>query len=427
MLANMFREDGFLMKKVMPTFSSLGKSRFMQTINNGLFFAMPMIFVGVVFQVVGALANIFFPGNADLLAKLGLLQNMSYGLLGLFVCIGIARANAQLSKIVIDGPVLFAVTVYFILMKPTFGATDGSISFNFNYLGAQGMTLGMIAGFFSGEICALFEKKGWTIKIKNMPPFMTAWFTNMLAGILLVLAAWLLVFVGNVDVMASLNKLIAPLLLVSDTVWSMMAWGILCAVSFAFGIHPAAIGGIFFPLFLSAAAENAQMAGTGAAATFANGFHFASIGYVFALVNIGGACATLGLNIIMLFSKNNGIKQLGTAAIIPSIFTVNEPLIFGLPIVFNPFLALGALIVNGIINPLLAYLMFVSGLITAGTNPALIIFLPSPVIALLNNMGFMGFLGSLVIIAIDCLLWLPFLRMHEKRISMTEAASAKAA
>ena len=69
---------------------------------------MPMIFVGVVFQVIGALAVYIIPNNADLLAKISLLQNMSFGLLGLLFCIGIAKVNAQLNKIVVDGPVVFA-------------------------------------------------------------------------------------------------------------------------------------------------------------------------------------------------------------------------------------------------------------------------------------------------------------------------------
>lgn len=423
METGLFRESGFLMKKAMPAFVRLGKSRFSQTINQGLFFAMPMIFVGVAFQVIGALLTLAFPDAASLLGAWGILQNMSYGLLGLFICIGIARANAQLNKIVIDAPVLFAVTVYFILMKPAFGE-GGTIIINFGYLGAVGMTLGLIAGFLSGEICALFERRDWTIRIKSMPAFMTAWFSSMLAGVLLVALAWFVVYVANVDVMASLARLISPILVVSDTVWSMMIWGILGALSFSLGIHPAAVGGIFFPLFLTTAAENAALAGTGLAATYANGFHFATIGYVFALVNIGGACATLGLNIVMLFSKNSAVKRLGFAAIVPSLFTVNEPLIFGLPIVFNPVLALGAVLVNGIINPVLAYVFFIVGLVPAATNPALIIFLPSPVIALLNNMGFMGFLGSLVIIAVDVLAWIPFLRMHEKQVGLAGAVAA---
>ena len=428
MLNSLFQENGFLMKKVLPVFGKLGKSRFTQTINNGLFFAMPMIFVGVVFQVIGALAVYIIPNNADLLGKVSLLQNLTFGLLGLFFCIGIAKVNAQLNKIVVDGPVVFAVTLYILFMKPTFSAVDGVslINLNFNYLGAQGLTLALISGFLSAEICALFERKGWTIKLKDVPSFMKAWFNSMLAGVVLVIAVWLLVYIANVDVMALLAKIITPLLLVSDTLWSVMIWGILCAIGFSLGIHPAAIGGIFFPLFLTAAAENANLFASGAAPTAANGFYFSTIGYIFALINIGGACATLGLNIDMLFSKNQTIKKLGNAALIPSMLQVNEPLIFGLPIVFNPILALGALLVNGFLNPILAYVFFILGVVPAASNPALIIFLPSPIIALLNNMGFMGFLGSLVIIAADALIWLPFLKMHEKQIALVASGEIAA-
>ncbi len=420
MFDSMFKEDSFMMKKVLPFFNALGKSRFIQSINSGLFFAMPMIFVGVVLQIVGAISTVALGAYPAVQALIGSLQNWGFGLMGLFICIGVAKTNAQLNKIVVDGPIVFAVTIYFMLLKPVFGA-DGTISMNFSYLGTQGLTLALIAGFAGAEICALFERKGWTIKAKNLPQFMTSWFTNLLAGTLMIVLTWLIVYVWNIDVMVAIKKLIAPLLVVSDTLPSMMIWGMLCAIGFALGIHPAAVGGIFFPLFFQLSAENAAKFATGAAATAANGFHFATLGYVFALVNIGGACATLGLNILMLFSKNNGIKQLGRLAIVPSLITVNEPLVFGLPIVFNPLLALGAFLVNGIVNPVLAYVFFITGLIPAATNPALIIYLPSPVIALLNNMGFIGFIASVVIIIVDMLVWLPFFKIHEKQRNLEDA------
>ena len=58
MFKDMFKEGGFVMTRVLPFFNKLGKSRFIQSINSGLFFAMPMIFVGVVIQIVGAISSI---------------------------------------------------------------------------------------------------------------------------------------------------------------------------------------------------------------------------------------------------------------------------------------------------------------------------------------------------------------------------------
>ena len=417
-----FKEDGFVMKKVLPFFTKLGKSRFIQSINSGLFFAMPMIFVGVVIQIVSAISAVALGSYPNIQATIASMSNWGFGLMGLFICIGVAKTNAQLNKIVVDGPIVFALTIYFMLLKPTF-SDDGSISLTFNYLGAQGLTLALIAGFAGAEICALFERKGWTIKAKNLPQFMTSWFTNLLAGTVMIVITWLIVYVWDINVMTAIQNLIAPILVVSDTLPSMMIWGMLGAIGFALGVHPAAIGGIFFPLLFQLSAENAAMLASGLAPTAANGFHYATLGYVFALINIGGTCATLGLNILMLFSKNKGIKNLGKLAIVPSLITVNEPLVFGLPIVFNPLLALGALLVNGVVNPVLAYILYITGLIPAATNPALIIYFPSPMIALLNNMGIAGFLGSLFIIAVDILVWFPFFKIHERQRDMAEASA----
>lgn len=420
MFKKMFRDDGFMVKKALPFFSKIGEARFIQSINSGLFYAMPMTFVGVVLQIVGAISSAVLGNYPDVQALISILQDWGFGLMGLFICIGVAKTSAEMNKIVADGPIVFALTVYFILLKPVFG-DDGSISFSFDYLGSQGLTLALIAGFAGAEICALFERKGWVFKVKNLPEFMTPWLSNLLAGTFLVVLTWLIVYVWDIDVMVAIQNLISPILVVSDTLPSLMIWGLMSAISFAVGIHPAAVSGIFLPLLFQLSAENADLLASGLEPTAANGFHFATLGYVFALINTGGACATLGLNILMLFSKNQGIKNLGRLSIVPSLIKVNEPLIFGLPIVFNPLLALGALLVNGIVNPVLAYVFFMTGLIPAATNPALLIFFPGPVVALLNNMGIAGFLASLFIIAVDVLVWFPFFKIHEKQRCLADA------
>ena len=418
--------NSWLEEKLMPAANKFANLRFIRVVMRGFWFAMPMIFTGVVFQIVGNISMFFLRGsNPELLNTIMVLSNVSYGLMGLFFVIGIAIADAKYHKIDIAAPVTFALVMFFLLIKPEFQPTDNPMvtifSVDWNKFGAASMTLAILAGFISGEVVALFEKKGWGINIKGLPQFMEGWFRNMYAGIILLAGTWAIVYLLGFDINAAIASAMSVLLSFGDTLPGLMVVSALGAFMFTIGIHPLAILTVFMPLMMAGMAENTALYQAGVEPTLANGYHFVTFGTFLIFINVGGGGATLGLNFLMLFSKVKSIKELGRMAIVPSLLNINEPLIFGCPVVFNPPLAIGAILIQGILNPILAYIFLHTGLVPVPSGMMMIPFLPKPILALLLNTSIAGVVASLVVWGVDTVAWFPFYKFWEKETIKLEA------
>jgi len=422
----------WLQEKLAPAFNKFAGYRIIRVLMGGFWFAMPIIFVGVVFQIIGNIGSLTLQTNPILLTKLIVLQNMSFGLMGIFFVLGIANADAKANKIETTGPMIFALIMFFMLIKPEFVPSDNPMvtlfQVNFSSLGASSMFLAIIAGLLSGEVCALFEKRGWTLKTKGLPQFMQGWFKDFFSGILLLAGIWVLVYLLDIDISALISAGLGSIMQVGDTLWAAMFMGALAAFSFALGIHPIAVFSLLMPFLMATSAENANLYNAHVLPqTLANGYHFHTLGIYFLFMMIGGTGATGGLNLLMLFSKVKSVKQLGRMAIFPSILNINEPLIFGCPVVFNPPLAIGAILIEGVISPFFAFIVLKTGLMPAPSSVMLIPFLPTPVLALILNTGIIGAILALVAWGLNTLCWVPFFKIYEKQMIDKEVAEAKSA
>jgi PTS system cellobiose-specific IIC component len=189
---------------------------------------------------------------------------------------------------------------------------------------------------------------------------------------------------------------------------------------FTVGINGAVTFGLLFPLWFANIGENAGLVAQGLAPVHINTIHT-----LIAFVVLGGTGATLTLNLMMLGSKAKSIKALGRAAILPSLMNINEPLTFGLPIAFNPILAIPYILNGAIINPLLAYLALSSGLVTKPFVPALTPWLPVGLTAYLFTQDIKAVLLVAVELAINAVIWYPFFKAHERNTLQKEATSGE--
>ncbi len=407
-------------KKLAPKLNKFGNFRLVRTITAGFWFAMPMILVGVVFQILGNIGMAaFMQSNPELMNKILVLKDLSYGLMGIIFVIGIAQADAKENNIEATAPIIFGIITFFILLKPSFIATDNIMvklfQVDFNRFGASNMMLAIIAGLGAAEVCAFFDRRNWAPKLVGVPQFMQSWFSSFYSGIVLLGVSWIIVYLFDIDLVEVINSIFASLIGVNDTLLALIILGLLGAVAFSVGIHPLAVLGVTMPLMMKLAGDNAALYDAGVKPLISNGYHFNSIGTLLVFVMVGGTGATLGLNLLMLRSKVPVIKQLGKTAIVPSFLNINEPLIFGCPIVFNPPLALGMILIQGIINPVFAYIVTMTNLVPPASSMMVIPFIPTPFLALIMNMGVAGFIAALAVYVIDTIAWYPFFKVYEKQ------------
>ena len=143
-----------------------------------------------------------------------------------------------------------------------------------------------------------------------------------------------------------------------------------------------------------------------------------------AYVTIGGSGATLGMTLfIAFFAKSEQLKILGKAALGPALFNINEPIIFGMPVVYNPILAIPFMIAP-IASASIAFLAVDSGLVAK--NIAQMPW-PSPV----GIGAFVGTAGDIKagILAIICatvafLIWFPFIKVYDAKLVKEEQGAA---
>ncbi len=416
----------WIQTKLAPAMNKFASYRPVRSIMQGFWFAMPIIFVGVVFQIVGNIGLIALQNNPELLAKINVLKDLSYGLLGILFTIGITQANSKALKIDPGAPTIFALIMYFLMITPEFISTDNILvtlfQVNFGALGAQGMTIAIIVGLTASEVCSLFQHKGWTLKAKGLPQFMQNWFSDFFPGVFLIAVTWAIVYLADINIFDLIGKIFGPLLISADTLPALMILGVLASFMFFLGIHPATIYVFIIPFMLSGAAENVALFDAGVKPLISNGYHLATFGTYLTFMAVGGSGATLGLNFLMLKSKSKVVRRLGKTAIVPSLLNINEPIIFGCPVTFNPVLGIGSMLVQGIINPVIAYAVHITGLVPPGSSMSLVPFLPTPFIALLTNMGVIGAVVALLVWLVDTIAWYPFFKVYEKQILEKEPA-----
>lgn len=175
------------------------------------------------------------------------------------------------------------------------------------------------------------------------------------------------------------------------------------------GIHGANIIFAFVsPIALANMAENATGANFAVAGEFSNMFVIA-----------GGSGATLGLCLYLAFvAKSEQLKAIGRASVVPALFNINEPLIFGLPIIYNPALAVPFILapmVTATIYYLANTLHLVSPIIAQVPWPT-----PIGIGAFLGTADLRSALLALICAFVAFLVYLPFIRVYDQKLLKEE-------
>lgn len=176
---------------------------------------------------------------------------------------------------------------------------------------------------------------------------------------------------------------------------------------FFFGIHPSVLSPITSPISTQFLAENIAAVQAGGVAT-----HFFTPGPESAFGNFTGTGVTFGLVFWCLLSKSKAQKQVGRVALIPALFGINEPILFGAPIVLNPIFFIPYVICGGIIGTV-PYWMMHFGLLECSTftPPYVGVFLEG----YLTNLDPMSLVANGIQLILSILVWYPFFKIYEKR------------
>jgi len=422
----------FLEEKFMPFAAKLAAQRHLGALKDGIILAMPMIIIGSVFLILGYLP---IPGYADFMARVfgdAWLTKISYpvdatfNMMGLIAAFGIAYRLAE--RYALDAITAGVISLCAFLLATPFnvpflaeGATEavavgGAIPVAL--MGSKGLFVAILIALFSTEVYRFIINKNMVIKMPDgVPPAVSKSFVALIPGFIVIAIIWVIRLIVEYFDIASIHDIVTlvlgkPLgLLGGSLIGSIIAYGLVMLLWSA-GLHGANIvGGVMSPIWLSNTDANkaAFQAGKELPEIFTAQFF-----EVF--INIGGSGATFAFVLMMvLFARSRQMKDLGKLSIGPGAFMINEPVIFGTPIVMNPLLII-PFFLTPIVTITVTYYAMKLGFVAKPAGIAIPWTTPPLIGGYLATGGkFSGAVMQLVNIGIAFVLYFPFFRTWDKQ------------
>ncbi len=209
------------------------------------------------------------------------------------------------------------------------------------FLSGMGMFTALFSSFYSIEIIKFFYKKGWCIRLPQEVPLMTRNSFQLLVPLLVIMLSisvmnTLLQFSTGMMLPNLISEALRPLIIASDTLTAILISLLICQLLWFVGIHGALIvTGIMNPFWMANLSVNqAAMAASQAIP------HIYVQGFWDHYLLIGGVGSTLPLALLLMRSKAVHLRTIGRMGIVPGMFNINEPILFGAPIIMNPLFLL---------------------------------------------------------------------------------------
>lgn len=416
-------------KAILPIANKIQRNKYLQAIQSAFMTCMPIMLVGSIIIILtrpfvdyttmssADLGYAFFKGWQLFIDNFGapLLVLRSAALYSLSLWIALAIAYHLAVRYKMDTIITPIVVLLQFFVLCTTKTKDGG--FSNDWWGGEGLFAAILIGILVTELYRFFvEHKIGTIQMPEMvPPALKKSFAAIFPVIFTTaICSVISIFFNSVFKMPFPQAILAvfhPFVLAIDNVFGLAISSILSQTVWWFGIHNTAVTSMLEPLMYANLASNAKAYAAGVAASQLPHIWTESLWWNFMVT--GGSGATLGLAFILLKSKSKQIKTVGKVAIIPAIFNINEPIIFGLPIVLNPLFFIpwiSAETLNGVIS----YLCMQFGLVNRtyiypGWN------IPTPIAQFLATMDWRAVVMALALIVMDALIYVPFLRVYEKQ------------
>ncbi len=415
-------------KSFIPVAHKLSSNKVLQSISNGLMSLMAIMMVGAFASILKGLPIDAYQGflvSSKLSALFNTIINVTTNMLAVYASYSIA--NAYVHREGKDGSLAgFISLLSFFLVTPMNITGEGWAAVTnlpLDWLGAKGLFAAMIIAIVTAKVYVFILNKNIIIKMpEGVPEFVSKSFVAIIPGIIIVcifaLIAYTVQFTGFGNVHQIIYTLIQkPLQGIGNTVWVAMLIYVLTGLCWFFGIHGIAVVGVILPIQMAADAEN--MAALAKGVANANLPNIITFNWTSAVATCGGAGATLGLVIWLAFrAKSKQYSTLGKMAIIPSLFNINEPVVFGIPCVLNPILVI-PFIFTPVLLLGLAYVLVTLGILPKSNGVGAPMGTPIIIQGLFNG-GWRLALYQLVSIFISLGIYYPFFKILDKNALETE-------
>jgi cellobiose PTS system EIIC component len=435
----------WLEKVLLPLAEAIGENKYLTAVRDGFLVSTPLLIVGSLFLLI---ANFPIPAWTNWLGSVavngvtladyfGKPADATFSIMAIFAVIGIGYSFAKQMKINPIFGAAVSVMSWFLLMP--YGVS-GKVAVKglpdkvqvflggglpLGWVGAKGIFIGIICAFSAVHIYAFAVHKGWIIKMPaGVPPTVVQSFAALIpAGLVITVffAINLLFGFFKTDVFTIVFKFLQlPLMNLGDTLGAMITAYIFLHLFWFFGVNGGSVvGAVYNPILQTLTAENLQFFKTGVGQG-----HIISQQFQDLFATFGGCGSTLSLLIAMLFfCKSKRIKELGKLALVPGIFGINEPIVFGLPLVLNPLMLVPFMLVPTM-NIVISYVVMKVGLVPI-CNGVNIPWTTPIIISGFLATNWVGALLQAILLILGVFVYMPFIKVMDKQYLIEEGKATE--
>lgn len=422
-----------MLEKHQPFFEKISRNIYLQAIKDGFLGCMPIVLTSSIFLLIATLPGVVgVTLPQPLIDWCNKLYNFTMGVMGIMVA-GTTAKNFTASmnrrmpagKVLNDGSTMVAAQCSMLLLAVTqfttkFNGSELSV-FDCTSMGTRGLFSAYIAAFITVWVYKFCVSRDLTIKLpKEVPGAIAQNFRDIIPfGSAVIICGIIDVVVRNlmgVPFSELLIKLLSPLFTAAETYPGLILIQAATAFFWFIGVHgPSIVQPGIDPIRLANQAENLQVLLAGGHPAHSLTFNMSLVG------EFGGTGATFIVPLLLiLFMKSKQLKAVGKASIVPVAFAVNEPLLFGAPMILNPYMLI-PFVAAGCVNVSVAK-FFIDNVGMNGFSFVVPWATPAPIgIFITTNFQLIALVFVAIIILLDAIIYLPFLKAYDKLLCDQEA------
>lgn len=410
--------------------TKFGEIPFVKGIVNGMVAALPVTMVGSIFLVFflfcsdgGITQSALLPFMKPWADDIALVNNLSMGIMAIYILIAFGTEYAEIKGI---NKTTGAIGIFFAFMLLNYNGTaqlattlaDGTVQltgesgFASTYWGGSGLITVMVAGAIAINVIDFCYKHNIKIKLPDsVPPAIASSFSAIIPYFIITLICWTIRTIMGINIPELIAQMLLPVLGAADNIFVFTLTQFLSSLLWVCGLHGDNITGAVTNLFVNQwVADNntAFMAGTA----------IKDLPYVWTpnmgrLASWVSTCWPILVYMYISSKKLPHLKPLAVICTAPAIFTIIEPIMFGLPVVLNGFLLIPFLLTHTITGALTYWLTDIGFIGKMYMN--LPWATPSPILGYLGSGGSIGgFVIVFINFAIGMVIFYPFWKAYEK-------------
>ena len=415
----------FLEEKFMPVAAKLGNQKHIQAIRDGLILSMPLTIAGSIFLILAFLpisgyyefmAGIF--GDAWM-GKVLYPVRATFDIMAIFGCIGVSYRLAEKNKVDCLSSVALALMTFMILTPFKVSFMNNTVeAIPLMYTGSAGLFGAIISSIISVEIYSWFIRKNIVIKMpENVPPAVAKSFVALIPTLALMIGTLIVRLILENTSLQNIHELLkviltTPLKTLVGSWWGLAIITAIIQLFWIAGLHGSTIIlGMIGPVLGLLGDQNRLAYEVGAEIPNIIGGPFFDL-----FISIGGGGIFALAFLLAFVSKSKQLKEIGKISVGAACFNINEPIIFGLPIVMNPYLII-PFFITPILTGFIGYFSIAIGILPKLPG----ISIPWTTPPLIS--GYLGSIGSfryvilqVILILIGMIIYLPFFKAFDKKM-----------